>query len=190
MNQEQFVGFFSLMAVVSVLSGLFLRQHNTGKKRILLTDYRRGVHFVKGEFKAVLGPGSYRYDARNEQISIVDMRPQPVLIDRLAFQDALRHESVISVGTELLVRDPRLAATALRDQIKDAYVIVRDTVRASASQQVAATRENSAAIGASLTAAVNTELAKVGMGVSEIEVTELWSFSPLPQPTEGSLTIQ
>jgi hypothetical protein len=190
MPQDQFVGIFSLMAVVSVLAGTFLRQRNVGKKRILITDYRRGVHFVKGSFKSVLGPGSYRYDPRNEQLTIVDMRPQPILIERLAFQDALRQEAVISVGTELLVRDPRLAATALRDQVKDSYVIVRDTLRTVVAKQMALSRENSPAVAESITKAVNTELAKVGMAVSEIELTELWSRSLQPQVTVGSRTVQ
>jgi hypothetical protein len=190
MTQDQFMGAFSAIAVVSVLGILLLRQNNTGKKRILLTDYRRGVHFVNGSFKAVLGPGSYRYDARREQISIIDMRPQPILIDRLAFRDALRNEGVISVGTELLVRDPRLAATTLRDQVKDAYVIVRDTLRIVVSNQIAVSRENSVSIAESIAKAVNTELAKVGMAVSEIEITELWSHASQPQPAEGSVTVQ
>ena len=190
MTQDQFTGKFSLLIVISVLVAYFTRQRNRGKKRILITDYRRGVHFVSGAFQAILGPGSNRYNPSNEQISIVDMRPQPILIERLPFQDALMHNGIISVGTELLVRDPRLAATTLRDQVKDAYVMVRETLRAELSRQVAAGSDNVALLSESIAKAVNTELTKVGMGISEIEVTELWSHSPQLQTTAGSATIQ
>jgi SPFH domain / Band 7 family len=190
MTQDQFMGIFSLVVVISVLVASVNRQRTRGKKRILITDYRRGVHFVSGSFKSVLGPGSYRFDPRNEQINIVDMRPQPILIERLPFQDALTHNGIISVGTELLVRDPRLAATALRDQVKDAYVMVRETLRAELSRQIAVGKEKAANLSQSITNAVNTELAKVGMAVSDVEITELWSHSPQPQTTVGSAIIQ
>src|ERR1700686_67893 len=94
--------FFFLLSVIAVL---FIRLYNRGRKRVSLTDYCRGVHFANGSFKSVLGPGSYTYDPTKEQITVTDLRPQPVLIERLAFQDALRHEGGISVGTELLVLD-------------------------------------------------------------------------------------
>jgi len=190
MTQDQFTGMFSLLIIISLLVAYFMRQRNRGKKRIVITDYRRGVHFVSGSLKSVLGPGSYRYDPRNEQIDIVDMRPQPILIERFPFQDALMHNGIISLGAELLVRDPRLAATALRDQVKDTYVMVRETVRNELSKQIGASRENATALSESIAKAANTELAKVGMAVSGVEVTELWSHTPLPQTVAGSEAIQ
>ena len=190
MPQDQFTGVFSLLVVISVLILYFRRQRNRGKKTILLTDYHRGVHFVNGSFQSVLGPGSYRYDPSNEQINIVDMRPQAILIERLPFQDALMHNGIISVGTELLVRDPRLAVTALRDQIKDAYVVVRETLRAELAKQIAAGPDSTASLSESITKAINTELARVGMAVSDVEITELWSQSLPIQTIAGSETIQ
>jgi SPFH domain/Band 7 family protein len=190
MREDQIAALFYGVLVVTFFGVSWIRLRNRRKKRILLTDYRRGVHFVNGTFQEVLGPGSYRYDERNEQIAVMDLRPQPILIERLTFQDALRHEGIISVGTELLVRDPRLAATALRDQIKDAYVMVRDTIRTAMSKQIAASPEETSSVTKAITEAVNAELAKVGIAVSEIEITELVSLSPQPQAGIGSTTIQ
>jgi hypothetical protein len=182
-----------MLSIAFLLSAAFVvlvRLRNRSRKRIVLTDFRRGVHFVNGSFKAVLGPGAYRYDSRKEQITVVDMRPQPILIDRLGFQDALRHDGVISVGTELLVRDPRLAATALRDNVKDSYVVVRDTIRMAMSALVAPGAESAASVAAAIATAVNAELAKVGMGVSEIEITELFTVLAKSQTIVASGTIQ
>lgn len=190
MNPDQAIAAFYSLILLTFIGISVLRFRNRRKKRILLTEYRRGVHFVDGAFQAVLGPGSYRYDERHEQITVMDMRPQPVLIERLSFQDALRHEGVISIGTELLIRDPRLAATALRDQVKDAYVMVRDTIRAAMSQQIADGSEDASSVAEALTKAVNAELSKVGVGISEIEITELFSPSARPQVAVGSELIQ
>jgi len=117
MTQDFFVNSASFVSLVSVITLTILSQSRRGKKRILITDYRRGVRFVGGVFAGVLEPGSHSFDARKEQITIMDMRPQPVLMERLTFQDALQHQGVVSLGTEFVVRDPQLAATALRDQI-------------------------------------------------------------------------
>jgi hypothetical protein len=190
MTKDLIAAVFSGVMLATFVAVCWIHLRNRRKKRIVLTDYRRGVHFVNGTFKEVLGPGSYRYDERTEQITVMDLRPQPIIIERLTFQDALRQEGIISVGTELLIRDSRLAATALRDQIKDAYVIVRDAIRTAMSKQIAAGPEESSSVADAVTRAVNAELAKVGLSVSKIEITELVSQALQPQITPGSATIQ
>lgn len=182
-SQDDFAAITSGLVAAAVVLTLTLTQRKRGKKRILITDYRCGIHFVNGQFVGVLSPGSYRFNPESEQITIIDMRPQPMLLERQVFQDAVGAQSVISLGTDLVVSDPRLVATALRDQIKDSFVIVRDTVRAAApGQAVSGMGDNRKSIEEALVKAVNAELAKVGMRVPEIEITELWAASPaLPQ---------
>lgn len=145
------------------------------RKRVIITDFRRGIHFEGGAFKDVLGPGAYTYTPRKEEIMIADMRPHPILIERLSFQDALRHDGLISIGALLIVGDPKLAATALRDQINDSYLIVRDALKATVSQQIAPARENVEILQNSLMEAAISALEKVGMRISELEITELWA---------------
>ena len=176
-------------AVVALL--VTIGRLNRGKKRILITDYRRGVRFVGGVFAGILEPGIHRFDTRKEQITLVDMRPQPIVIERLAFQGAVGSPGVISIGTELFIRDPHLAATTLREEIKDAYVIVRDTVRAVAARQViGGIGDNVSTVADGVTQATNEALGKFGMGVSPVEVTELWAGSPNLQTVGGSGVVQ
>src|SRR5262249_48668336 len=99
------------------------------RKRVMITDYKKGVRFVNGVFRDVVGPGSYVVKEPKQQIKIVDMRPQPVLMERHFFQDALNHTSVISVAMELRVVDPYLATTKLRDDVKDALPMLRNAMR-------------------------------------------------------------
>jgi hypothetical protein len=144
----------------------------------MITDFRRGVHFIDGALAGVLEVGTYTYNPRKEEITIVDMRPHPILIERLSFQDALRHDGIISVGASLIVRDAKVAATALRDQINDSYLIVRDTLKVTVSRRIAPARESFEVLQNSLVDAINSSLEKVGMGISELEITELWSGTP------------
>lgn len=148
------------------------------RKRAMITDFRRGVHFVGGALEGVLEVGTYTYNVRKEEITIVDMRPHPILIERLPFQDALRNDGIISVGTSLIVRDPKFAATALGDQINDSYLIVRDTLKITVSRQIAPAPESFELLQNSLVDAIDSSLGKVGMGISELEITELWAGTP------------
>lgn len=152
------------------------------RKQVMIPDFRRGLDFIRGELKGVLEAGAHTYNTRKEEITIVDMRPQPILIERLSFQDALTHDGIISIGASLVVRDPKLAATALRDQIGDSTLIIRDTLKVTVSQQVAPDREGLEALQKSLMDAINLSIEKVGMGITELEITELWTGTPaLPE---------
>jgi hypothetical protein len=190
MPQDALSTVSSLLSGLSVLTFVFLARRNRGRKRVLITDYRRGVRFVGGVFSKVLEAGSHTFDTRKEQIEIVDMRPQPILIERLAFQDALGHSGLISLAADLLIRDPQLVATTLRDQIKDSYILTRDTVRNAVSQQIVSGKESLPSVTASIATAAQTELSKVGMDISDLEVTELWTSSPsVPQHTMTGTTV-
>jgi len=189
MSQDFLVNSVSIVSLVSVITLTILSQSRRGKKRILITDYRRGVRFVGGVFTGILEPGSYSFDSRKEQITNMDMRPQPVLMERLTFQDALQHQGVVSLGTDFVVRDPQIAATALRDQVKDTYLLARNTIRSTMSQIIANTADL-AAVNEILTKGIRAELLKVGMDISNTEVTELWlSPASILQHTESISTV-
>jgi hypothetical protein len=178
--------------ILLVTAGIVVYRFLTRKlrKRVAITDFRRGVHFVDGALEGVLEVGTYTYNPRKEEITIVDMRPYPILIERLSFQDALRHEGIISIGASLIVRDPKFATTALRDQIDDSYLIVRDTLKIAVSRQIAPSRESFEVLQNSLVDAVNSSLEKVGMGISELEITELWVGTPTLHANLANAAIQ
>jgi hypothetical protein len=134
-----------LITFTSVVIVIVMARVNRGKKRILIPDYRRGVLFVNGAFVKVLEPGSYRVSALKQQLTIVDMRPQPIVLERIFFQDALKNQGVVSLALNLLVQDPHLAATTTRDQIRDGLAILRDQLRTVLSQQIADLQPETAA---------------------------------------------
>jgi hypothetical protein len=80
-----------------------------------------------------------------------------------------------------LVQDPHLAATATRDQIKDALAILRDQMRTVLSQQISDLSPGGPAkLAETIAAAANKELRKIGMRAAGTEVTEFWCA---PTPT-------
>jgi flagellar basal body-associated protein FliL len=180
-----------MITTASIVYFFVAARLNRGKKRIYITDYSRGVLFVNGAFVKVLEPGSYRISGSKQQVTIVDMRPQPILLERVFFQDALQNQGVISLTVDLLVQDPHLAATMTRDQVKDAVAILRDQLRTVLSQEIADLRpEAPAKLAEAFTKAVNNELRKMGMRVTGTEVTELWS-APLQTPAfTAPVTVQ
>lgn len=172
--------------VLAVGALVFLSLRNKGKKRITIIEYQRGLRFTDGQVAGVLPPGSYQYSPGNETILTVDMRPQPILLERLAYRDVLNRQALISVATELLVADPLAAATRLKDQVNDSFAIARETLLGFLSSRAADFGSDSlAATAGEITATLNGELNRVGMKISPVEITETWAAalpagSPVP----------
>lgn len=163
---------FFPVAVVAIVFVFYMRRFPP----VYITDYTRGVRFVGGVFRDVLGPGAYQAFTHKVHIDVVDMRPVPVVLERIFYRDALQSDSVVSIGAELVVSDPYLAATTLKSKVGDSLPIVRDTLRAHLSRGIADTSAEFRAKAANdISAAVNTELGRMGMKISNIEITELAS---------------
>ena len=192
MAQDPFTTISPLVTFAAVVAAIFLSRRIRRRTRVVITDYRRGVRFVGGVFSGILEAGSHTFDNRKEQITVVDMRPQPILIERLAFQDALNHQGLISIGAELVVRDPQLAASTLRDQVKDAYILARNSIRTAMSQQIVSGTGDLKGVTGTITNAARSELLKVGMDIADVDVTELWVSPVIPQPytTAGTTVVQ
>jgi hypothetical protein len=173
--------------VTALLVIIFLFRY--GKMpRTYVTDYMRGLRFVKGKFVEVLGPGSYKPLTRGELIEIVDMRPVPFVMESISYRDALQSESVVSIGAELLVDDPYLAATSLKHRIDDSLPIVRGTLRNTVSRAIADPNPELRVKSAEeIQMAVNGELHTFGMKITNVEITELFSRSVPRQRNVRSL---
>ncbi|MFZ0635503.1 MAG: SPFH domain-containing protein [Candidatus Acidiferrales bacterium] len=172
-----------LAALALYVLAMFLRK----TQRIFIPEYQRGVRFVKGSFANVLGPGSYRPFTANEQIVVVDMRPQPIILEKISYRDALQNQSFLSIGAEMQVCDAHLAATTLKDQITDSLPAVRDTLRQVVSRGIAdRSPEFRSKTAADIMQAVNAELTRFGMKISNVEILELWSHPALGHTTTVS----
>jgi hypothetical protein len=183
MNQDTI---WSLLLITSVIIyGSVKRLRKT--KRIFIPDYERGLRFVKGSFVSVLGPGSYHPFSLKEQIEVIDMRPQPIFLERISYRDALQAESWMSIGAELFVRDAHLAATMLKNRVNDSLGVIRDTVRSVVSGVIGErSPQFRTKTATDITTAVNAELARLGMRISNVEIVEFWSRSQTRRSTEIS----
>jgi hypothetical protein len=173
MNTNSLLFFIFLLEIVIV----FLLIRRVGRvPRTFVLDYQRGVRFLSGAFSNVVGPGRYLGLSKNVQIQVMDMRPRQFVMECIAFRDALRNDSFVSIGAELIVADPYLAATRLKDQFADSLPTMRDTLRAIASRGIGdASSESRARMSDEITAAVNAELGASGMKIANLEITEIWS---------------
>jgi hypothetical protein len=166
---------------------LFARVRLSKTKRLFITDYQRGVRYKSGTFSGELGPGMFDVYTPDEQVIVVDMRPQPFVVDRLLYHDALKAPSVISIGAELIVTNAYTACTALKDQINESVALVRDVMRDAMSKSISdPSSQARKKIASDLEAAANAALGKVGMQVSKLEVTELWSQFVQPKTISGA----
>ncbi len=155
-------------------------------KRIHIPDYQRGVKFVGGAYAGVTMPGSYLTFGDKEQINLIDMRPYLVLVERLTFFDVLHAPCVASFGAKLRVLDPYIAATRSKDHLNDSIGIVRNAALSVLSRAlIVAGLDMRARLSTDIKLAVNKELLRVGMELSEIEITELWTDAKPPATSVG-----
>ena len=167
--------FWSVIFFLGLLATVAIRLTPV-RKLVFITDYQTGVRFVKGAFSEILGPGAYPYAKSREEITVVDMRPQPFVVERFFYQDGLQSPSVISLGAELVVYDPYAATTKIKDRYNDSIALVRDTMRVYLGKTVLDTSPAARKTAAGkIFAVVNAELSSIGMKVQNLEITELWS---------------
>lgn len=180
-------GLWALAFLAAVISMRSTRVFAKKSPRIFVPDYQSAVRFVDGAFREVLGPGSYDPAGANEQITIVDMRPQPVVLERILYQDALQTPSVISIAAELSVIDPYQATTKLKNLVNDSLALVRDALRGFVSKRLADDSADARSRTATEIAAVlNDDLRKCGMQVANVEITEFWSRTLKPRSITGA----
>jgi hypothetical protein len=112
------------------------------------------------------------------------MRPSPFLAERMSYQDALHSPSIMSIGAELLVSDPYVASTKLKNPVDDSIPVAREIIKSFASGNITDARlEARVKTAEEITKVVNRELSQFGMTVRNVEITELWS-----RPLQGHLT--
>jgi hypothetical protein len=173
-----------LVSLVVLVFAFFL--HMRKIKRVYITDYMRGVRYVKGSFRDVLEPRSYQPFTRRVTVERVDMRPVPFVLERISYRDALQSNAVVSIGAQMLVSDPHVASTMLKDYVSDSIPIVRDKLRSVLSRGITdESPEFRVKAAEDITLAANAELSQFGMKISDVEVTELSSRSGFRSDTAG-----
>ena len=168
-----FIGALVLIVVAAVLS-----HRNKTTKRVSILEFQRGVKFVDGVFATVLQPGAYRIKPTKERVEVVDLRPQPILIEGFAFKDADQKDWTVSLGCSLLVEDAYTSISKLKNQVNDCVAIMRDALRKAVVGVERGFLSDRDVIRKRLQEEMNRELKQVGMRVEKLEVTELWSQMP------------
>jgi SPFH domain / Band 7 family len=145
-------------------------------KPVYIVDFQAGVRFRDGSSTTVLPPGNRRSSTGQHPITVIDLRPHQFVLERLMFRDVLQANSVISVGGEVVVCDPQLAVSKLKNLMNDSMTIVREGLRRTAAQSmVDPSDEGRARLAEAVTADLNRELKSRGVEVRNLEITELWA---------------
>jgi hypothetical protein len=162
---------FLVCLATMVVFGIRLRR----SKLLYIVDYQVGLRPKSDGSSELLQPGAYRSSAGGTPISVVDLRPRQFILERLVFQDMLRASGVISVGGELVIRDPQLADIAFKNLLEDSLPIVRERLLHFAPRSIIdLSIEGRAKMAASITADLNREMQARGVGIEHLEITELW----------------
>ncbi|MGE5322848.1 MAG: SPFH domain-containing protein [Actinomycetota bacterium] len=158
-------------------------------KRQIILEYKRGVRFKDGAFQEILLPGSYRYDSSKEQIAVVDLRPQPLLIERLEYADSAGQGAWISISASISVCDPRIVTLQTRDHVSEGAVAIRETAkRVVAAMPALSARMDRQNLARQLSEQCSAELQKIGLSLSSFDLTEV--SAPAVEPKPSTLEVQ
>jgi uncharacterized membrane protein YqiK len=163
------------VAVLIALVVMLLRQ-NTRQERQTVLDYQYGLLFEGGKPQEVLAPGRHFFRPNKEQITLVDLRDQPVLVERLAYPDSTGENAWVSVSAAIRIVDAILVTVKCSDHVNEAMVLIRDVVRKRLSARRASeTRHDRRGCEQEITTHVASELGKIGLALTSLEITEVSS---------------
>jgi hypothetical protein len=172
MRHEMFGALFTIACIaVTVIVTARLRQ----RKLVFITDFQKGLRFRNGTGCTILPAGRYLVRESHDQITVVDMRPRQFIFERMPYRDALLVNFLMSVGGEILISDPQLAVTTLKELENDSRNIVREGLRLAASRAIIdADYEGRQKLAANITSSLNVAILSNGLEVRNLEITELW----------------
>ena len=145
-----------------------------GRQTIL--DYQRGLRFEGGKFQEILGPGCHRFHLTKEQITLVDLRDQPIVIERFVYADSAGENAWVSISARIQVADAHRAITQCNDHVNEAVVLTRDILRRCLSARRAIeARRNRAGCEHEIKTHIASALESIGLTLTSLEITEVSS---------------
>src|SRR5215472_1230165 len=150
-----------MVACVAVAVILLLRSNAClGRQTVLV--YLRGILWRGGKLLKVLDPGCYQFRPTSEQITVVDLRSQPLIVERLAYPDGAGESAWVSVSAAVRVVDVRRATEHCSDHVKEAMAMIRDVLRRTlSSRRASEVRRNRHGCEQELNTQLASELEKI-----------------------------
>ncbi len=123
---DEIGGFLIFVALVSFVVWRIVERR---RKTVIVYDYERGLRFVKGQFKDVVGAGRYTWLGDNQAITKVDTRVQTLT---LGGQDVMTSDKAtvkISFTAQYSINDAQTAMLKYLSFRESLYGILQITVR-------------------------------------------------------------
>jgi hypothetical protein len=166
----------SVLSSLCLVGTVILLTRLRRKKLVYLLDYQAGLLFQEGTSARILSPGGHLAGVTQAPINVIDLRSNLFLLERINFRDRQQANCVLSVAGELLVSDPSLALSSLKNLVDDSLTIVRDSMRVAISRSIVdASREGRVKLADAVLSEVNRQLEMRGVKIQNLELTELWA---------------
>ncbi|MEO0396391.1 MAG: slipin family protein [Cyanobacteria bacterium P01_A01_bin.137] len=142
--------------------------------RITVFEYERGLKYIKGRFKQVLGPGQYwLWTFGNTTIRKVDMRSQYLSVPGQAILTADGVGIKVSLMAVYTISDPVLAINQVSDYRQGLYMTVQNSLRQIISTVTMDDLLANSQINQQLLAAATREAALLGIQLINLSIKDL-----------------
>jgi uncharacterized membrane protein YqiK len=182
--RTEFVQIVAMLVVVIVV----VVRLNAKRGRQTILDYQRGIRFEGGKFQEILGPGCHRFHPTKEQITLVDLRNQPIIVERFFYPDSAGENACVSISAGIQIADVHRAIIECNDHVNEAVVLIRNVLRGrlSAKRAVEA-RCNRRDCEQEIKTHMAGELERIGLALTSLEITEV--SSPVTNSAGGSVGV-
>ncbi|NEQ53624.1 MAG: slipin family protein [Leptolyngbya sp. SIO3F4] len=142
--------------------------------RITVFEYERGLKYVKGRFKQVIGPGQYWLWAfGNTTIRKVDMRPQYLSVPGQAVLTADGVGLKVSLAAVYNISDPAMAINQVADYRQALYMTVQTSLRQIISTVAMDDLLGNTELNQQLLAASVSDVAALGLQLTSLSIRDL-----------------
>ena len=142
--------------------------------RLTIFEYERGLKYVKGRFKQVLGPGQYWLWAfGSTTIRKVDMRPQYLSVPGQAVLTADGVGLKISLTVVYDIRDPAMAINQVADYRQAIYLTVQNGLRSLISTVAMDDLLGNQELNQQLLGITASQVTPLGLGLISLSIRDL-----------------
>lgn len=145
-------------------------------------EYERGLKYVRGKLRRVLGPGQYVYCPVVTTIRKIDVRPRVLPVPG---QEVLSSDGIglkLSLAATCAVEDPAVAVNEVQDFQAALYLALQSALREIVGAASAdAVLEGRGSIGERLLARCAPRALELGLRLSSVSVKDIMLPGPLKQ---------
>ena len=183
-----------IILVISVTTLVLIYIYDAFRKRSGTTtiyDYQEGLLYKKGKFIKKLPAGYYRYNKKQKNISVFDLRLQNIIVGG---QEILTKDNVhikLSIAAFFQIADSLKTVNSSSNYKNDLYILIQSAMRSATEKyELDKLLENREIIKTEVSALVKPQAQLLGLELVNLDLRDILLPGPLKKAYSGAIEAQ